>query len=248
MQIEFAVAAWAAHAPGLVTPAQWKHWAARPWPIAASVDSASAAVKEMPAMLRRRLGPLGRMAAQVAYDCQQSSIGMPVIFASRYGDSHRSLDLLADYSRKEFVSPADFALSVHNAIGAIFSIARQDTAHYSSVAGGQASAAAGLVEAVALLDEGASEVLLVHYDEPLPGDYARFGDEPAAAYAWAWLLQPAGPNRDVIRLESGPRTTDADEEPASCFGLDALRFLLADDLPSLVRPVGDRQWTWRRHA
>lgn len=230
-------------------PAQWKHWAAQPRPLACTAESSPAPLTEMPAMLRRRLGPLGRMAAQVAYDCQRSDIGMPVIFASRYGDAHRSLDLLSDYSQEESVSPADFALSVHNAIGAIFSIARNDKAHYSSVAGGKASAAAGVVEAAALLDEGAAEVLLVHYDAPLPSDYARFADETPAAYAWAWRLQPAGTHTRFFSLEVGRgRATESSHEPSLCFGLDALRFMLSDEMPSLARSVGEREWTWRRHV
>lgn len=197
-------------------------------------------------MHRRRLGPLGRMAAKVAYDCLGPDVGMPVIFASRYGDAARSLGILTDYSLDEPVSPTDFALSVHNAIGAMVSIARGDGANYTSIAAGAASSAAAVVEAVGLLNDGAPEVLLVCYDAPLPGEYASFGDEPAASYAWAWRIgQPqAGQARLSLKVSdaAGHPAEHATELP---FGLDVMRFALTQD--AAMRRACDRAlWSWRR--
>ena len=261
MQVDFVIDSWAAFAPGMASAGQWKNWAIEPrWP---RLDAAPALapVAGMPALLRRRLGPLGRMAAQVAFECLHSKPEMPVIFSSRYGDVVRSLDLLGDYSRGDRVSAADFALSVHNSIGAVISISRNDAGHYSSVAGGETSAAAGLVEAVGLLDDGAPQVMLVHYDTCLPGDHAAFADEPFAGgdgdgdgdgdggYAWAWCLSLPRAGDACLSLRfSGP---DAGGRPATPtqlpFGLDALRFALSDDRSREWSSRG-RRWTWRRHG
>lgn len=245
MGITYAIKGWAACAPGLAMAADWRAWARSPGLPDGTLE---VPLTEMSPMLRRRLGPLGRMAAQVAWHCQQDALGLPVVFASRYGDSDRALKLLKDFAQDQPMSPADFALSVHNAIGAMYSIARSDTSAYSSVAAGPASAAAGLVEAVGLLQDGASEVLLVCYDAPLPGEYAAFADEPACAYAWSWRVRAAMPGEPHFSLTWTP--CEAAATPAQAplpFGLDALRFSVCDDA-SFVRECAGMRWTWSRHA
>lgn len=244
MGITYAIKGWAACAPGLAAPADWQAWARSP---SLPAGAAEAPLPEMPAMLRRRLGPLGRMAAQVAWHCQQEALGMPVVFASRYGDADRALKLLKDFAQDQPMSPADFALSVHNAIGAMYSIARADTGAYGSVAAGAASAAAGLIEAVGLLRDGAAEVLLVCYDAPLPGEYAAFADEPACAWAWSWRVAAAEPGQPHFSLAWTPADTASARAGELPFGLDALRFCVGD-APALVRESAGTRWTWSRHG
>jgi hypothetical protein len=241
MAIRFAIRSWAACASGLTSPAEWQAWAGNPH---LPVGGAGAAVTGMPPMLRRRLGSLGRAAAEVAWAAQPAPGAMPVILASRYGDAGRALNLLEQFAVAGDMSPTDFALSVHNAIGAMYSIARKDTQAYASVAAGAASAAAGAVEAAALLAAGADEVLLVCYDAPLPGDYACFHDEPAAEYAWAWRIGVAAPGQPAMALAWEPSGEEPDGA-ALPYGLDVLRFALGD-APSWSRPSGGTRWTWSR--
>jgi hypothetical protein len=245
MGMMYAINGWAACAPGLAAPAQWQAWARAP---ALPRGPAEAALPEMPAMLRRRLGPLGRMAAQVAWQCQQGALGMPVVFASRYGDADRALKLLRDFSLEGAMSPADFALSVHNAIGAMYSIARSDASPYSTVAAGAESAAAGLIEVAALLADGAHEVLLVCYDAPLPDEYAEFNDEAVCPYAWAWRVGAATEGAPHFSLSWTPsQQADSQDTAQLPFGLDALRFAVSEDR-SLTRDCSGTRWTWTRHA
>lgn len=247
MQVEFAIQAWAGLASELVSPSSWLRWARAPERPAGEFAHASTPLMEVPAMLRRRLGPLGKYASQVAYDCRGDDHYLPVVFASRYGDSTRSTDLLGDYSIGSPLSPADFALSVHNAIGAIYSIARKDRGFHTSIAGGRFSAEAGLVEAVSLLDDGAPAVMLVHYDEPLPGDYAAFSDEPSSAYAWAWRIsRPHDAAESFTLCSCDAALPDPVGEDMLPHGLDVFRFVLSD-APSLTSSDGRRAWTWTRH-
>jgi hypothetical protein len=250
VNLEFSISAWAAFAPGLATPAQWLAWAAQP---SLPVGEAQPELAEMPAMMRRRLNALGRSAAQVAYSAHDARLGLPVVLGSRYGDASRSLDLLADLARGEAISPTAFGLSVHNAIGAMYSIARGDRANYTSVAAGAASPAACLVEAAGLLADGAPEVLVVCYDAPLPGAYAAFQDEPGALYAWAWRVGPAraGHTRYALRCDAATRVAPVaggdGAVSALPMALDVLRFFLADDA-ALRRDADGTAWTWSRHV
>ncbi len=199
-------------------------------------------------MQRRRLSSLGRMAAQVAYWAQGESRSMPVVLGSRYGDAARSLALLGDLIRDEPLSPTVFGLSVHNAIGAMYSIARGDRSNYLSVSAGATSAAACLVEAAGLLADGEPEALVVCYDAPLPGAYADFEDEPAASYAWAWRVSAPALGQPHFRLEAGASEPEPVRSlPLLPFGLDVLRFYLAGD-SRLQRAVGRSTWTWSRHG
>ena len=197
MGVRFVIQDWAALAPGLHAPADWRAWARKPH---CPPGMPEAKLDAMPAMQRRRLNALGRAAAQVAWESHAPGDGTPVVFASGYGDAQRCLSLLKEFAASGAASPTDFTFSVHNAIGAMYSISRSDTASYTSVAAGSASAAAGVVEACALLADGAREVLLVCYDAPLPGEYAQFQQQPAAAYAWAWRIAAAEEGRPHLTL------------------------------------------------
>lgn len=250
MGMGFAIKDWAACAPGLAARSDWLAWSRSP---ALPEGPLEAPLADVPPLLRRRLNGLGRLVAQVAWDCQPDGPGIPVVLASRYGDAARALQLLRQFAVEELMSPTDFALSVHNAIGAMYSIARGDTQAYSSVSAGAASAAAGWLEAAALLADGAGEVLLVCYDAPLPGEYQAFADEPGCTYAWAWRLSPARPGQPSLAL-SWARAGDEAPDPAQPvgtalpFGLDVLRFMLSGQ-DAITRDSGGTRWTWsRQHA
>ncbi|MGJ4749106.1 beta-ketoacyl synthase chain length factor, partial [Leptospira sp. SA-E8] len=69
--MQFSLTAWAACAPGLHQPQDWLAWARQPLvPLRLGRDGDVPALPEMPAMARRRLSPLGRMAVQAAWWCQ----------------------------------------------------------------------------------------------------------------------------------------------------------------------------------
>ena len=244
MGVRFAITGWAACAPGLETPADWRAWACAPRQ--RPRGTLAARLEAMPAMQRRRLNGLGRAAAQVAWDCHAPAPDLPVVFASRYGDAERCLNLLKEFAATGSASPTDFTFSVHNAIGAMYSITRGDSTGYGSIAGGAATAAAGVVEACALLADGAREVLLVCYHAPVPGEYACFDGEPDCAYAWAWRLAAAQPGQPHLEL-AWSADDGAAAEAELPFGLEALHFALSGAASTELRADG-RRWHWSRHA
>jgi hypothetical protein len=235
VQFELVILDWAAYAAG--QQQEWLDWAVSPSPWPATLVDTVPALPEMPAMMRRRVDRLGRLACQVAYWCQQQSAAgeVPMVFASRYGDASRSLALLGDLSNQVDLSPTGFGLSVHNAVSALYSIARADTQNAVVVSAGRATVLAALTEAAGLLADGAPEVLVVYYEAPLPGDYGVFQDEPACEYAWSWRVARAGSplangQAGKVKLTLNAEGQAADPAPSDLqgapVGLLALRHML----------------------
>lgn len=202
----------------------------------------------MPAMQRRRVERIGRLALQVAFDVDGQGAApdfarRPMVFASRHGDVFRSVGLLDALDRGEALSPTQFGLSVHNAVAAQYGIARGSTAPYSAVAGGRFSAEAGVLEALAFLDEGHPEVLLVVFDEPLPSVFDRDADEPAVPFAWALRIERE--TTRAIRLETAmaPGSAAIGLSTTSPHALEVLAFLLAPRDAWTVAAEGSA-WRW----
>jgi hypothetical protein len=200
----------------------------------------------MAPLLRRRAGAINRMALEVAYRCLGSDIEVPTIFASRHGEASRSVDLLLDLARGQALSPTSFGLSVHNATGGLFSIARHDHANDIAVAAGQSTVEHAVIEACGLLSQGESRVLLVIYDGPLPSEYAAFQDCHEQPFAWAWLMQAPGDN--VLSLSWSPASENASPSVERLPpGLEILRFYIRKEL-SLERTCDQFRWYWSRDA
>jgi hypothetical protein len=260
LSLSFVIESWAACAPGVDTPQRWSQWAAAPWLPEGEPQVALAAVAPM---LRRRFAPLGRLAAQAAMDlagaagtapatleAEANLNDNPTVYASRYGETGRCLELLADQARGNALSPTAFGLSVHNAIGAMIALTRGDRRNSTAIAAGRATAAAGVVEAVGLLDDGARSASLIVYDAPLPIGYTCFEDEPSAHFAWAWRLRRPRAGERALHLDwqsigANPDATALQPQlPAS---LQALWFGLSG-APELTQQIDGRHCVWSRDA
>ena len=239
--VSFSIARHSAWAPGICTPEAWDAWSKAPFAIEGEEEPR---VREMPAMLRRRAGLLGKMALEVAYQCLDGRTGVPTVFCSRHGEVARAVDLLTDLARGEPLSPAGFGLAVHNASAGLFSIARADRASHVALAAGDATIEHGVIEACGLLADGAPLVMLVAYDCGLPPLLAHFEDCAEQPHAWAWLMAP--PAQAPIRLGWDAAASHA-LPPAGTLpgGLEVLRFHLSG-APRLRRTAAARHWTWSR--
>jgi len=245
MTVRFSVERWAAWAPGLSDHAAWRAWLRCP---SAILQSEEPPLLEMPAMIRRRVERLGRVALQAAYWGQGDCSQCPIVFASRRGDISRSLQLLRQLAMGEPLSPAAFSTSVHNAIGALYSIANSHTGAYTAVAAGEETVEAAFVEALGQLVDGESHVLLVCYDESMAIPYDTFQDGPEFARAMAYRIRLV----DVggFSLRSGPSQDTACDAVAASLPPDVavLDFLVSDSESRYTHTVGARRWEWIRHA
>jgi hypothetical protein len=195
-EVSFSIAGHAAWAPGLDTPQAWVAWAETPFVIVGG--AAEPGVKQMPAMLRRRAGFLGKMALEVAYQCIDGRSDVLTVFCSRHGEAARAVELLTELAGDVPLSPTGFGLAVHNASAGLFSIARADRANHLALAAADTTIEHAVIEACSLLADGEPEVLLVAYENCLPSVFSRFERRQEQPYAWAWLMRPAGGN--TVRL------------------------------------------------
>lgn len=251
--MEFGIRAWAAIAPALHTPEAWQAWALAPW---LSDGAALPALQAMAPMLRRRVNAIGKAALHPTYDVVAEpgegdvAPHRPAVFASRHGDTQRAFEMLSELAAGEPLSPTAFGLSVHNAIGAMFTIDRGDASNLQAVAAGRDTVETAVVEACALLADGADEVLLVCYDAPLPEAYAEFADEPGCLYGWAWRIGRPQAGKPVFTLDIVQPRSAGDSHPvrhALPHGLDVLRFMLAGE-PALQHRGERAIWRWQRHG
>lgn len=231
--------------------AQWQAWLDHPVLPQGALEMD---LSHIPAMARRRLGPLAKLAVFVADQALASaqSDAVPVVWASRYGDAEKSLALLQSQAEQSPLSPTAFGLSVHNGVAGQHSILRGMKGNAVCVASSQAAPEAGVVEAMGLLQEGASEVLLVCYDAALPGSYSVFHDEPMVDFAWAVRLAAgvAGQPRMTLRA-AGREPIDPALDAGSGLphALEVLHFLLQPQRTQWVHTHAAGQWVWERsHA
>ena len=138
------------------------------------------------------------------------------------------------------MSPTQFSLSVHNAVIGLWSIMRGETSEMTAIAAAGDGLEHGLIEACALLNEGAPAVLLIVTEEQPPDAYAHWIDDVPFAYAVGLLLMPG--EQWQVSLASGGASTDKARWP------HALNLLchLFDEQTSFQHTWKNRVWNWQR--
>lgn len=225
MSMSIAVLEWAAYAQALNSQNDWLQWGQQPSQPIAPLELAPA-LSAMGPMLRRRVSVTGRLACEVAYGateaCRTLGTWNPhtaLVFATRYGDAHKSLAMLTDLAVGDPVSPTGFGLAVHNAAGAFFAMAEGYTNNMTVVTAGAQTVRAAFIESLGLLASGAPEVVLVSYDLPLPKPYEAFHSCEMPGHAWAMRFKQS--------------QDDADSALRICLG-DAPQSIAPADNPSLA--------------
>src|ERR1700677_3515966 len=140
--LRFSVVQWIACAVGLDKPDDPVVWGSGS-ALEAAEDHPQAT---LPPLLRRRVTALGKMAFKAAFDLSALEPAR-FIFCSRHGEFQRTLSILTTLATGEAVSPAEFSLSVHNALAGLLSIAQHNTGGHTAIAAGADSFHAGLIEA-----------------------------------------------------------------------------------------------------
>lgn len=241
--LRFRVADWMALSPALQERQQWLAWAG-------GVASGAAAAPEpaLPTALRRRVSAIGQMMFRAIYRLGDVPAAR-FVFCSRHGEYRRTQALLGAIAMREQPSPAEFSLSVHNALAGLLSIARQNDGGHTAVAAGSDSFGFGLLEAAACLRAMPQEpVLLAYFDEPLPEEYAAFRDGEDGSLALALLLAPArGDGGDLTLSLESKCAGDPARPPSTEQARDFLRFLLSGERER-ISPGGVVRWRWRRAA
>ncbi|MGE8496623.1 MAG: beta-ketoacyl synthase chain length factor [Pseudomonas sp.] len=232
--MHFRIEKWNAWAPGLESSDDWHVWCRDPVPVTDAQQQPD--VGFLPAMHRRRLSRLARMVFHAAWPLAESHTHLPLVFASRHGETPRTLALLSELGRDEPLSPTQFSLSVHNAIIGQWSILRGDTSEMTALAAEVDGLEHAVLEACTLLGDGAPAVLVVLAEETPPDLYAPHIDDVPFPYAVALLLTPGDECSLQWRTGQGPCC----EWPHP---VNLLRALVTGQT-SLEHHWKNRQWIW----
>lgn len=202
-------------------------------------------LSSIPKMLKRRLTPLARTVFCAAIPCI-SETNIPTVFSSTHGELAKSFKMMEMIEQGEEISPTAFSLSVHNAIAGLFSMAFKNKLQTTVVAPGEEGIAPAFIEALGLLEEGAEEVLIVLYDEPLVDFYPSDPYQLSAAESCAVALRIAktATATDLsLNFSCQLREIDNDdgEQPMQ---LPLLIRFLAESQASLVINTPRHSWHW----
>ncbi|MCX7096951.1 MAG: beta-ketoacyl synthase chain length factor [Methylococcales bacterium] len=200
----------------------------------------------VPKMLQRRLSPLARTVFCAANPCIEGQAAMPAVFSSSHGELAKSLLMLQTLAAGEEISPTAFSLSVHNAIAGLCSMAWQNKLQCTVLAPCEEGMAAAFIEALGLLQEGASQVLLVFYDEPLGNFYpaAPFHLSNGETRALALVIGKSGQGQ-ALALSILPLTGNDGEQAIQ---LSAFIQFLADTQSQLTLKTPRHSWHFENHG
>lgn len=234
--VRVAVKRWNAWLPGIQGEAACAQWAAGD---RAPVVSAQADVTLVPAMLRRRLGPVGKPVAAVAWDMIEPGDHQSLVFASRHGDQAKTLQLLSEIGCQSPLSPAAFSMSVHNATAGLLSIAKKATGPHTALSADARLLSAAIIEAYGQLVAGVRSVVCVIYDLPLPSDYNyhEIQDFPFAVALELTLAQGK-----PLSLAACPAANDGLREPEV---IAWLRWWSAGAESALKLQDDAGEWQWQ---
>ncbi len=101
---------WSAWAPGVETTEDWHAWGRSPVKLK---PEGVPALPEVPAIRRRRLSSLSRMAFKVAFECLKGELhgGVNSVYASHHGEIQTMLELTDSLICHEPLSPKKFSHS-----------------------------------------------------------------------------------------------------------------------------------------
>lgn len=101
----------------------------------------------IPMMTRRKLSHLSKIAFATLYKCyEQDEVNL--VFASKYGEVDKLLDLIKQYTSENEVSPIAFSSSVHNSTIGTFSLLNKIKSKYDAVSAGDNSLSNGLLNSI----------------------------------------------------------------------------------------------------
>lgn len=169
-------------------------------------------VSFLPLMQRRRLSPMARAAVAAAWPCLKEAAEIPVVCCSLHGETRHCFGILTVLAAGGEISPTQFALSVHGAVGGLLTQFAGSRAPWLAIAPGDEGYSAALLEAAGFLLEE-KEVVVVWYEQPLPPVYRAYAPDPPGVMALAVRLgawQGEGICLTAERVAEAPPETGRD--------------------------------------
>ncbi len=166
---------WSAWAPGVSTKQEWEDWSHN---LRGFDKNQKPDVSFIKPMVRRRLSLLAKMVFVTSYSLiDEDQEQLPLVFASRFGEMEKTVQLLTNLVNAEGLSPTSFGLSVHNSLVGMYGMINKWTESSTAIGAGNRSLTSGFIEAYSQSKSFQMPVLYFYYDEPLPEVYSRYDDE-----------------------------------------------------------------------
>jgi hypothetical protein len=172
--MEFQIEKCSAWYGNLRTDQHWQQWALGE--ITYQDEDDLPALKEIPAMQRRRLSRFAKLTMQCVLDVtSDESDDLHCVFSSRHGDLHKTSKLIEDVAQKNDLSPTHFGLSVHNAVAGLYSIFAKNKQPMTATSAGEDSFLMALIDGYAKLEsQKLDKILVVYTDEVVPQKYSQY--------------------------------------------------------------------------
>ena len=174
-------------------------------------------LKNVPLMLKRRLGTLGKAILPVYYTCAANCTNKPLVFSSNHGNIHLTYGLLKAMIEDDELSPTAFSLSVHNAIAGIISIIDENKNDIVAIAPGENGVLPALIEAIAIFNRqpDINEIGIIFYDTFLPAFYLQHSDYQSnySVFAACTLVNDCSKdNNFTVSFDYNNRSQEKDHE------------------------------------
>jgi len=218
----------------------------RVWPPQENNEAVTQAelLSVIPKMLKRRLSPLARTVFCAASQCIGGNKQIASVFSSTHGELAKSFKMMQMIEAGEDISPTAFSLSVHNAIAGLFSMVYKNKQPTTVVAPGEEGIAAAFIEAMGLLQEGAEEVLMVLYDEPLVDFYPSEPFQLSTDNTCAIALRVSKTGVGIpLRFSCQQAIADDGEQPLQ---IPLFIDFLAEPQKSLIIHTARHSWLWEK--
>ena len=173
----------------LRTKEQWQQWSLGN--VEYLDENELPALKQIPAMQRRRLSRFAKLTMQCVLDViTDEKDDLPCVFASRHGDLHKTSKLIEDVAQKSDLSPTHFGLSVHNAVAGLYSIFANNKQAMTATSAGEDSFLMALVDGYAKLNsQNLDKILIVYTDEVVPEKYSQYVSDTEKTLSVALILK-----------------------------------------------------------
>ena len=167
--------------------------------------------------LRRFTSPGTQRLLEAAGQALATATGSPsevrTVFGTAYGELETTIDILSWIETGQGVSAPRFVQSVHSTASGLLSIATRNHRPATTVAAGDATVGAALLEAALQILDRPGPVLVVVGEEPIPAELgAGRVYEPCAC---AFVLGPPAATGPLLELRRGaPASASSDDFPA----------------------------------
>ena len=152
-------------------------------------------VSFIPAMLRRRMNTVEKIAISLASKIAPESGDYRVVFASRFGEWEQTIKLIRQFYEDREMSPAGFSNSVHNAAMGHLSLLTHNKNSYTSIAAGERTIETALLDALT----AEKPVLFIHSEEKNPTEYDPLLEKPVLSHGCAMYITNTGTTKYELK-------------------------------------------------